>query len=664
MQVGRYRFVDRLAVGGMAEVFVAIAQGAEGFEKPVVIKRMLPQLAQNPRFRQMFLDEAQIMLNLQHGNIVQILDMGKMDTLPFLALEYVDGRDLRTVLNRSQELDAPIPHGLIAYVASEVCRALDYAHRKQDDAGEPLNIVHRDVNPANIFLSHEGEVKVGDFGLAKARDNLNKSDAGIIKGKYSYLSPEQARGHPVDHRSDIYSLGTTLYELTCGRRPFVAASDVDVVMLIREARVVPPSKLVEGFNPDLEAIVLRSMQEDPGARYPTAAAMRDDLNRYLQSLPTTPGDRELTDCLDELFAAERRSNSFLIKLCPEGVLPPPMAAVSHAGGISKFSHHAVEPLPGGGATGQQPPPPARREATAHPAQSAQFQPLPLPMSGASAPRRRSRGGAAIAIAAVLLAVAAMTGALVYKAATPETASLSVTSTPSGAEVLIDGKPTGHRTPALISGLTLDLDHVVALRHPETAGAHRSFNFREGGRRSFEFRLVYTKQALRVESTPTAGDVLLAGELRGQTPLTLRLERGAKHVIRLRKTGYLDKEILHLADRPSAALRLQLEPAVPLAARVRPRRKARRKIPRSGRPAAPKPGAPAAKEAPAGVLEVVTKERANVYIDKRFVGRTPGFRMLLPAGTYQVTVSPLGTNIHHRASITIRPRRTHRFKVGQ
>ena len=641
MQVGRYRFVDRLAVGGMAEVFVAIAQGAEGFEKPVVIKRMLPQLAQNPRFRQMFLDEARTMLNLQHGNIVQILDMGKMETLPFLALEYVDGRDLRTVLNRSEELGTPIPHGLIAYVASEVCRALDYAHRKQDDAGEPLKIVHRDINPANIFLSHEGEVKVGDFGLAKARDNLDKSDAGIIKGKFSYLSPEQAQGKPVDHRSDIYSLGTTLYELTCGRRPFVAATDVDVVMLIREARVLPPSALVQGFNPDLEAIILRALQEDPAARYPTAAAMRDDLSRYLQSLPTTPGDRELTDFLDVLFAAERRSNSFLIKLAPEGVLPPPMAAVSRAGGISEFSHHAPGPAPA----------PGPREATAHPAQAAQFQPLPTPMLGAAAPRRGSRTGVVAVIAALLAAAAVGAGALIYRAATPETASLSVTSTPSGAEVLLDGVPTRHRTPALLAGLTLDRDHVVALRHPETAVAHRSFRFHEGGRRSFEFHLIYAKQVLRVESIPPAADVLLAGELRGQTPLTLHLERGAKHVIRLRLAGYLDKEIRHLADRPSAALRLQLEPAAPVSSPApapAPRRSARR--------------GPSAAARGTGVLEVLSRQRANVYIDTRFVGRTPGFRMLLPVGTYQVTVSPLGTNTHHRASITIRPRGTHRFKV--
>ena len=346
MQVGRYRFVDRLAVGGMAEVFVAVATGAQGFEKPVVVKRMLPQLAGNPTVHRMFLDEARTMLNLQHGNIVQILDMGLMDGAPFLALEYIDGKDLKTVLERLWQTGGAMPHGLAAYIAGEVCRALDYAHRKTDARGLPLHIVHRDVNPANIFLSHEGGVKVGDFGLAKARDNLQRSDAGTVKGKVSYLSPEQANGREVDHRSDIFSLGTTLYEMCCSRRAFDAPSDVEVVLKIRECRSSPPSAVAPHIDPDLESIITRAMRADPADRFETADNMREALSRYLGKLPSVPEDRELDDFLEKLFGNDRRSNAAVIKMAPlanglplvssatptSDVVAPPVSARGHVGG--------------------------------------------------------------------------------------------------------------------------------------------------------------------------------------------------------------------------------------------------------------------------------------------------------------------------------------------
>jgi serine/threonine protein kinase len=626
----------------MAEVFVAVARGADGFEKPVVIKRLLPQLAQIPRFQTMFLDEARIMLNLQHGNIVQIQDMGRMEGLPYLALEYVDGKDLRTVLRRVQDSGLSMPHGLSAYVASEVCRALDYAHRKTDEFGRSLNIVHRDVNPANIFISHEGMVKVGDFGLAKARDNLDRSETGIIKGKFSYLSPEQAQGAPLDHRSDIFSLGTTLYEMTCLVRPFPGETDVEVLTRVREATFTPPTEVIPGFNNDLEDIILRAMQQDPDDRYPTANHMREDLIRFLQRLPTAPGDRQLTDFLDGLFSEERRSNSFLIRLAPIGALPPPMTSVSHAGGVSEFQRSASPPPT------PTAPVRARVRPPTPPVLELDLEPDPDP-----ARKRRVSTGTVVLIAAVLVAGIAVVAALVYRAMNPPTASLNVLSAPSNAQVLLDGQDTGRRTPALLTGLALGRDHVVTVRHPEAADAQRSFRFSQAGQHAYQFNLEQRKEVLVIQSEPPACDVLVDDELRGQTPIILHLERGKKYAIALQKKGHLPKTLQHHADRDKNTLRIQLEPE-------ESKRPARRRSTAAKKPARAPRGA--AGVAASGVLEVATTVKANVYIDNRFVGRTPNFRMMLPAGDYTVTVMPDGAKIRHEGKIIIEPQGTHRFTL--
>jgi serine/threonine-protein kinase len=630
-QVGRFRFVDRLAVGGMAEVFVAIATGEAGFERPVVIKRLLPHLAANPRFLQMFFDEARIMARLQHGNIVQILDMGRIEGLPFLALEYVDGRDLRTVLQRAQDLGQALPPPLMAYVASEVCRALDYAHRKKDDQGRPLGIVHRDVNPANIFLSHEGAVKVGDFGLAKARSNLERSEAGLIKGKFSYMSPEQAQGAEIDHRSDIFSLGVTLYELTCVERPFTGANEMELLQAVRAARYVPPGKRDPSFPPALQRVIERALQRDPGDRYRTASEMRADLVRYLQQQQEPADDRELAAFLDALFAAERRSNSFLIRLPPAGALPPAVTSVSHAGGMSDFRTAS---------------PTARIEFSAPDpsASGASASASGASTSAAGGPTAsRSRARTALLVGLGAAALVAAGGYLVHDRLNPPSARLLITSTPADAKVLLDGHDVGRRTPVTLTDLQLHRDYRVTVEHPEAAPVQRVFRFARPGVHRRAFRLRALQQVLRLESEPPRCDVLVSGELRGQTPLTLHLRRGQKHVIAFRKQGHRTKTIHHQAESDEATLRIALEaePAPP--ARRQPRAHAR----------TPKD---------TGVLEVATGVTARVFIKGRYVGQTPGFRKRLPVGTYLVEVRPLGAKIRHRANVEIRKDMTHRLRL--
>src|SRR4051812_12602612 len=240
MARGRYHVVSKIAHGGMAEIFLALQKGEQGFQKPVVLKRILPALAADPRFVRMFVDEAHIASALNHGNLVQVLDLGKASDQYFLVLELVDGWSLEQVRRRAQKAKLKLPLPLALYIVGALCRGLAYVHTRARN-GKPLGIVHRDVTPQNVMLSREGEVKLADFGIAKAVGKSEKSATGIIKGKFAYMSPEQSLGQPLDGRSDLFSVGSLLYLLVTGKKPFDGPTDVDVIMQVRRARPEKPS---------------------------------------------------------------------------------------------------------------------------------------------------------------------------------------------------------------------------------------------------------------------------------------------------------------------------------------------------------------------------------------------------------------------------------------
>jgi len=203
IKFGNYLLLERIAVGGMAEVFVAKAFGVEGFERLLAIKKILPTMGEDAEFIHMFVDEARIAVQLSHANIVQVLELGKYDENLYIAMEYISGRDLRQLVARFRKREQSVPVPQACLIVAEVCEALDYAHRKRDAQGRPLGIVHRDVSPQNVLVSFEGEVKLIDFGIAKAESRLQKTQSGILKGKFSYMSPEQVKGQPIDGRSDV-----------------------------------------------------------------------------------------------------------------------------------------------------------------------------------------------------------------------------------------------------------------------------------------------------------------------------------------------------------------------------------------------------------------------------------------------------------------------------
>src|SRR6185312_10004705 len=256
-QFGPYRLVRQIAVGGMAEIHLAKTKGIAGFEKYVALKMIHPNFAEDDQFIQMLVDEAKIAVQLNHGNIAQTFDLGRVGDTYYITMEYVDGADLYKLLRRSSEMDLETPLDVCAFVGKEIASALDHAHRKKDHTGKPLGIVHRDVSPQNVLISFSGEVKLVDFGIAKATMKARQTAVGVIKGKYYYMSPEQAWGDPIDARSDIFSAGIVLYEMMTGQMLYLEEDLHRLLDVVRKAAIAPPSSQRMGVPRELEGVVMR-----------------------------------------------------------------------------------------------------------------------------------------------------------------------------------------------------------------------------------------------------------------------------------------------------------------------------------------------------------------------------------------------------------------------
>jgi len=282
---GPYTLTRRLAVGGMAEVYVARAEGSAGFEKLVALKRIHPHLSGDDGFVSMLIEEAKLSVSLSHQNIVQTFDLGCVEDSYFIVMEHVEGYDLARVLRALRDRDEKVPVEVAAHVVAELCRGLAHAHQRVDDQGRPLHIVHRDVSPQNILLSLAGEVKIADFGIAKTTSRVSEPEVGVIKGKYFYMSPEQAWGDPLDHRSDIFSAGVVLWELLVGQTLHQASHVQALLDDVRRAEVPPPSSLRAGVPAALDAIVARATAVEPSDRFSDAGAFGDALCEVLAARP-------------------------------------------------------------------------------------------------------------------------------------------------------------------------------------------------------------------------------------------------------------------------------------------------------------------------------------------------------------------------------------------
>ncbi len=301
---GNYLLLAKLAKGGMAQVCVGKSFGAEGFERLVAIKQLLPEFSEDEKFVSMFIDEAKIASQLTHANICQIYDLGNKDGTLYIAMEFIHGRDMYSILKRSASQQELVPPTIAAAAIAKIADALDYAHRKKNEHGQPLGIVHRDISPQNILISFEGDVKLIDFGIAKARDRLAKTQAGFIKGKFFYMSPEQITNGELDGRTDIFALGAVLYELLTGVPAFKGATDGDTVRNVATSHYLP----INHYNPrcpkSLCNIVDKALAREKEKRYQRAAEMSADLQRYLLNEATPVSGQDFSDYLRTLFAAE------------------------------------------------------------------------------------------------------------------------------------------------------------------------------------------------------------------------------------------------------------------------------------------------------------------------------------------------------------------------
>ncbi|HZW89623.1 MAG TPA: serine/threonine-protein kinase [Myxococcaceae bacterium] len=299
--VGRYVIRRKLAEGGMAEIFLAQSHGPEGFEKQVVIKRIRSALADDPSFVQMFIAEARVASRLNHANVVHIFDFDRHEDSYYLAMEYVRGKTLAELHRRVRNLNRPFPPVLAAQISLEVARGLAYAHRLTEH-GQSLGLVHRDVTPHNVLISFEGAVKLTDFGIAKASNRA--STAGMLKGKFAYMSPEQSRGDPVDSRTDLFALGITLWELLTGARLFDGDSDVAVLRAVQEREIVSPSKVTPAVDPALAEVVMTALQRDPTRRFQSAGDLERKLLTYVIGAPRAPEDTDVGLFIRSLFPEE------------------------------------------------------------------------------------------------------------------------------------------------------------------------------------------------------------------------------------------------------------------------------------------------------------------------------------------------------------------------
>lgn len=322
IKFGQYVLLEKIATGGMAEVWKARMKGVEGFQKIVAIKKILPHLSDNQDFIEMFVDEAKLAAQLNHNNIIHIYDLGKIQSSYYIAMEYIDGYDLKNILRRAQERDQPLSTEIALFIASKIAAALDYAHRKHDFEGKEMGLVHRDVSPQNVLISEEGDIKLCDFGIAKAASKASHTQAGALKGKLQYMSPEQAWGRNIDRRSDIFALATVLFEMLTARKLFSGDNELSILEQVREARVTAPSQYNEEVTPQIDAIVLKALQKDPANRYQTAGEMQRDLDAILYSFKPTPASADVAIYMHRLSSSAPVQQHPVEYHAPEPVLAP------------------------------------------------------------------------------------------------------------------------------------------------------------------------------------------------------------------------------------------------------------------------------------------------------------------------------------------------------
>lgn len=616
----RYQLVDRIAVGGMAEVFKAKAYGSHGFEKLLAIKRILPDLAKDPEFENRFISEAKLAVALTHANVVQVFDFGRAEGSLYIAMEYVDGPDLAALLKAYADRGLQVPVGPALHISMELLKGLDFAHRR--------GVVHRDVSPANILLSRAGEVKIADFGIAQAVAEPPGAmpSRRRIMGKWRYMSPEQTRGEALDARSDLFSAGVVLYELLTGKKLFVGDDSATIVTNVCTMPVPRPSTVREDLPRDLDAVLERALTRAPGERASQASELLRALLEisYARSLVATALD--VAEMVAEAFPATpvpasvppRRVDDLILAelggAAPDG--NKPVTRVTVQAGLD------VEPQP------QDDAPPLEHATTTFVRRGTGSDGIavwevrdgapprpPLPERDLPLPGSRSRRWTALALMGVALVGAIAWGMTrgqgeptLRRMLPPESvqksdALLQIEAMPAGAEILIDGVPHTERSPTTlwVAPSTLDLPHSLEIRLP----GYRVFRdpavvVGPGERVVYRPELEATQARLEVRTDPSLADVWLDGRALGITPLVLGHlpADDAFHLVRIQKRGYAEVTLrVELKDGSTVTID---RPLLPMGARY-------------------------------GRINLFVEPWANVYLDGQMMGEAPASGLKLPVG---------------------------------
>ena len=541
----RYDLVRQLAKGGMGEIWLATLAGAAGWQKPVVLKRVLSHLEDDPEFLTRFIDEARIAASLNHSNIVPIFDLGQSEGMYFIAMEYVDGWDLRKLLRMLAGADEKLAPRFALYVAREIANGLAYAHARSDETGQSLRIVHRDVSPSNVLISRIGEVKLTDFGIASARERLGKTVTGQLRGKFAYMSPEQATGAAVDGRSDLFSLGALLFEMLAGQKPFEGPSDMATLENVRLGKRPDLLELAPDLDPETVALVERSLEGEADDRFANAADFADALDARLHQCPDSVNARTFRAFLDERI----ESDPLLAVQAKLGgaSLDDILNAQLDTGGTPtpSFTDSSRLVIPASASGGDRP------VLLRSPSASGSL--------GGTAPKtvthtvlRRKRKkrlwipALAIAALAVLAAVAAFA---------PGPAAVTVETTPSGATVYVDGVLEG------VSDIELKLragSHTVRLQLDGYDSMEVDVVTEAGRTLEVRHELRPSDLPIVFDSVPGGARVTVGGEtiLAGNT---LRVPVGVPTEIRLDLAGHVQMVETHTFSPGDTILTRHLVP---------------------------------------------------------------------------------------------------------
>ncbi len=600
VKYGDYYLFERVAVGGMAEVFKGVSYGVEGFERLFAVKRVLPNISEDQEFIEMFIDEAKIAVQLTHANIGQIFELGKNEGAYFIAMEFVQGKDLRAIWDRARNRGQRLDIAMCCHIIKEVCEALEYAHSKKNERHESLNLVHRDVSPQNIIVSYDGEVKLIDFGIAKAAGKASKTQAGILKGKFGYMSPEQVRGKPIDRRSDLFSLAVVLYELLTLERCFQGESDFSTLEKVRNVDIRRPAAINRDIPPELERIVLRGLSRNPDDRYQSASELQDALQKFLYQSGSFYARKDLSGYMRRQFDRElrdeqhrmgefrdyagkhipeaRRANSgpasvdqpaepskpdlpalsweedeletavwdrspsqVMRGVEPERPMTPPRAAPAapEPAFVQAGLGAAATPSPRLAKAGAARTPPPRAPQGPGPGAGPLPADLDLPRDQF---RRRdtTRQRLAALLLVALLAVAAGVLAIRNFSAEAPTGTLVIDTKPVNVQLYLDGQRMHDgATPVKLAGLAPG-EHRVKVVGAGYEAVEQLLTIAGGEERALSIELPPEKKitALTVETTPGGAKVYVDGKLIDRTPLRTEDVTAGKRQVRVEMPGYL------------------------------------------------------------------------------------------------------------------------------